>query len=140
MGLVKFASDYEAEQRQMQATADGLQDIVSTKSTPGIDVQAWTKFYNQLSQFDATPVYDFWRPFLPTPHFLATSGLADSFASQAEQLEGWRQEITAAAGTQVPSAGVHTGSDNVASMVKTGAIGAAVVAAAVAVVEVVRRF
>jgi hypothetical protein len=143
MGWVKFASDYEADQRQMQATADGLQNLVSTSSTPNVDVGAWTEFYNELSIFDATPVYDLWRPFLPTPHFIATSGLADTFAAQAEQLEGWRQTITAAAGKNIPSAGAPTAPSpapsQLASVIKTGAIAAAVVAGAIAVVEAIRK-
>lgn len=132
MGFVKFASDYAADQQQMQAEADGLQTIVLSNSNVGPNVAGpWADFYKQLSAFCSTPVYDLWRPWLPTPHFLATSGLADSFASQAAQLEGWRQTINAAAGSDVPGGLDPTGAQaasNLASVVKYGAIGVAAVA------------
>lgn len=149
MGFVKFASDYEADQKDMQATADGLQNIVLTSPNVGPDIAApWADFYKQLTAFDATPVYDIWRPFLPDPHFIATSGLADSFATQATQLNQWAVTINKAAGTSVPSNLDPTGQvqpqtvANIATVVKWGAIGLLAVAGAYVVktaADIVKR-
>lgn len=94
MGLIVTASDIEAEQARVLASAKEADQAV--QACTGLDTgtkSQWDTFYASLTAFCQQPVCNFWYPGMPSNCLMATANTGDTMLAWANELQAWQQRI-----------------------------------------------
>jgi hypothetical protein len=94
MGLIVTASDIEAEQSRVLASANATDAAVQACTTIDAPTKSeWSLFVTGLKDFCSRPVCNFWYPWMPSNCLMATANTGDTMLAWEANLTAWQVRV-----------------------------------------------